>query len=61
MLNIIHEKKKKFTPPRLGFEVSIYWQKLVVQLLTYVTILSAFLDDRPFILPQRLGMEVPLH
>lgn len=59
MLNIIHEKI--FNPPRLGFEVSIYWQKLDLQLLTYVIILPAFQDGRPFILPLRLGMEVPLH
>jgi hypothetical protein len=59
MLNIIHEKI--FNPPQLGFEVSIYWQKLDLQLLTCVTILPVFQDGRPFILPPRLGMEVPLH
>jgi len=56
MLNIIREKI--FNPPRLGFEVSIYWKKLDLQLLTYVTILPAFQDGRPFILSPRLDMEV---
>jgi len=59
MLNIIHEKI--FNPPRLGFEVSIYWKKLDLQLLTYVTILPAFQDGKPFVLLPRSGMEVPLH
>jgi hypothetical protein len=54
MLNITQEKI--FNPPRLGIEVSNYWQKLDLQLLTYVTILPAFQDGWPFILPPRLDM-----
>jgi hypothetical protein len=59
MLNIT-QGRIKFKPPQLGFEISIYWHKLDLQLLTYITILPAFQEGWPFILPPRSGMYVPL-